>query len=263
MQLRDDARDDRGHLVARQRPVALERTVGIAVDQAVGGERCDRLIRPVIRRHVGERRRRRAQRQPGDSDAGERGGENGGAANHRRVPRREAEIPLRDQQRGVIVDRPVGQQHAARDQPAPAARRMIDEEPRARLQRRFAFVDERERQARVAHRGRHDAGVRAVADRDHVDRERARAADRAARETRRAARCRARAAARRAVRRPRSRICACRDRRRAASADRLQLDVDRKRSAVRIEIDRRLGDQTVLAAQMRHLARDRLALACC
>ncbi len=63
--LRDRARDDRGHLVARERTVALERTVGISVDQAVGGQRLDRLVGPVVRRHVGQRRGRGAQRQPG------------------------------------------------------------------------------------------------------------------------------------------------------------------------------------------------------
>jgi hypothetical protein len=82
------------------------------------------------------------------------------------------QVPLGDQQRGVIVDRPVGEQHAARHDPAPAARRMVGEKARPRAQRRLAFVHERERQTGVAHHLRYDRGVGAVADRHHVDRKR-------------------------------------------------------------------------------------------
>ena len=56
LQLGDHARDDDGHLIARERTVALELPVGVAVDQTVGREALDVLIRPVIRRHVRERR---------------------------------------------------------------------------------------------------------------------------------------------------------------------------------------------------------------
>ncbi len=63
LQLRDDACDEHRHLVARQRTVAFELTVGIPLDQTVGRERLDRLIRPVVRRHVRERCRRGALTQ--------------------------------------------------------------------------------------------------------------------------------------------------------------------------------------------------------
>ena len=55
LKLRDDACDEHRHLVARQRAVALELTVGIPLDQTVGRERLDCLIGPVVRRHVRKR----------------------------------------------------------------------------------------------------------------------------------------------------------------------------------------------------------------
>ncbi len=78
LQLGDDACDQHRHLVARERAVALELTVGIPLDQSVGRERLDRLIGPVVRRHVRERcgrgaltqRQQRAQSEARCEDEG-------------------------------------------------------------------------------------------------------------------------------------------------------------------------------------------------
>lgn len=60
------ARHDHRHLVPRHRPIAFERPVGIALDQALGGQLGERLVGPVVRRGVGKRLRDAGRGGPTD-----------------------------------------------------------------------------------------------------------------------------------------------------------------------------------------------------
>jgi hypothetical protein len=53
----DGARDHDGHFVARQGAVSVKLTVGVSLDQTVGGKALDVLVGPVIGRYIRERRR--------------------------------------------------------------------------------------------------------------------------------------------------------------------------------------------------------------
>ncbi len=48
---------DHRHLVPRHRPIALERPIGITLDETLRRQRSDRVVRPVVRGHVRERLR--------------------------------------------------------------------------------------------------------------------------------------------------------------------------------------------------------------
>ena len=55
LQLRDDARDHDRHFIARERAIALELTIRVAVDDAVGRQALDVLVSPMVGRNIRER----------------------------------------------------------------------------------------------------------------------------------------------------------------------------------------------------------------